>query len=403
MAKKNKKDHNLDKREDVWYFVAMVNGKRIKKALSRSITEARRLRDKYLKEISVYGGIQRDEPVKETKLFGEVAQQWVKIMLQKVKSSTLKDYRGAMNYYILPRFGNVPIKDIDFLDVEEFRSEMKCSSKRKNNVLVSMRSLMKFALRAGLIDKNPMSLIENLTVSKPEIHPMSIEEVHRFLDVVKPPYKNFFIVAFYTGMRFGEMAGLKWKNVDFRLGVIKVRETRVRGKEGRPKTKGSIRDIKMVKPVVEALRDQRKATMGKSDYVFLNFYGRPLLPNSVSFHIWKPALKKAGLKPRSLYQTRHTFATLMLDAGELPGWVQKMMGHASMKMILERYYSYIKNYQRDDGSAFMDNVYNPSVKEADGTPDEDEKSENFTPNLHQNEKRKLEQSPISCNHRVNKI
>ncbi len=375
MAKKNKnkKDHHLEKREDVWYFEAMVRGKRIKKALSGSITESRRLRDKYLKEISVYGNIQINEPVKETKLFGEVAQQWAEIMSQKVKSSTLKDYRGAMNYYILPRFGNVPINDIDFLDVEEFRSKLKCSNKRINNVLVPMRSLMKFALRAGLIDKNPMDLVENLSVSKPDFYPMSIDEVHLFLDVVKPQYKNFFTVAFYSGMRFGEMAGLKWKNVDFRLGVIKVRETRVRGEEGSPKTKGSIRDIKMLPPVVEALRDQRKATMGKSDYVFLNFYGRPLLPNSVSYRIWKPALKKAGLKPRSLYRTRHTFATLMLDAGELPGWVQKMMGHESLKMILERYYSYIKNYQRDDGSAFMDNVYNPSVKQNDEMPDEDEK------------------------------
>lgn len=109
----------------------------------------------------------------------------------------------------------------------------------------------------------------------------------------------------------------------------------------------------------------------------------------MNYHIWKPALKKAGLKPRSLYQTRHTFATLMLDAGGLPGWVQKMMGHESLKMILERYYSYIKNYQRDDGSAFMENVYNPSVKDADETPDEDKKFENFTPNLHQNKKREL--------------
>ena len=357
MAKKNKKNHHLEQRGDVYYFRAMVDGKRYHEALSKSITEARRLRDKYLKEMSMYGNIQINEPVKETKLFGEVAQQWAEIMSQKVKSSTLKDYRSAMNHYILSRFGNVPIKDIDFLDIEEFRSKLKCSNKRKNNVLVPMRSLMKFALKAGLIDKNPMDLIDNLTVSKPEIYPLSIDEVHRFLDVVKPQYKSFFIVAFYTGMRFGEMAGLKWKNVDFRLGVIKVRETRVRGEEGRPKTPGSIRDIKILPPVAEALRDQRKATMGRSEYVFLNFYGRPLLPNSVNFHIWKPALKKTGLKPRSLYQTRHTFATLMLDGGELPGWVQSMMGLESLKMILERYYSYIKNYKRDDGSAFMENVY----------------------------------------------
>lgn len=381
------KNHHLEKRGDAWYFEAMARGKRIKKALSGSITEARKLRDKYLKEISLLGDIQRNEPVKESKKFGEVAQQWVKTMPQKVKSSTLKDYRGAMNYYILPKFGDVAINEIDFQGVEKFRSEMKCSNKRKNNVLVPMRCLMKFAFRAGLIDKNPMDLVENLSVSKPEIYPMSIEEVHRFLDVVNPQYKNFFTVAFYTGMRFGEMAVLKWKNIDYKLGIIKVRETRVRGEEGPPKTRGSIRDIKMLPPVVEALRDQRKATMGKSDYVFLNFYGHPLLPNSVSFHIWKPALKKAGLKPRSLYQTRHTFATLMLDAGELPGWVQKMMGHESLQMILEHYYSYTKSYQRDEGIAFMDNVYNPSVKKTATTPDEDEKSENFTPNLHQTKKR----------------
>jgi integrase len=55
----------------------------------------------------------------------------------------------------------------------------------------------------------------------------------------------------------------------------------------------------------------------------------------------------------------------MLDAGELPGWVQNMMGHETLKMILERYYSYIKNYQRDDGAAFMENVYGPSVTEAE--------------------------------------
>jgi len=159
------------------------------------------------------------------------------------------------------------------------------------------------------------------------------------------------------------MSVLKWQNVDFKLGVIKVRETRVRGEEGSPKTKRSIRDIIMLPPVVEAMRGQRKATMGKSEYVFLNQYGRPLLPDSMSQHIWKITLKKAKLADRRMYETRHTFATLMLDAGELPGWVQRMMGHETLQMIHEKYYSYIKNYQRDDGKAFMENVYNGAKDE----------------------------------------
>jgi integrase len=75
----------------------------------------------------------------------------------------------------------------------------------------------------------------------------------------------------------------------------------------------------------------------------------------------KSALRKAELKPRSLYQTRHTFATRMLDAGELPGWVQNMMDHETLKMILERNYSYTRKYQRNERVAFMENVYNASL------------------------------------------
>jgi len=383
------KNHHLTKRGNVWYFQKMVNGKWRKKALSESVTEARNERDRLLKEILIHGDIQTNQPVPDSKLFGEVAEQWAKIKAKKVKSSTLKDYRGAMNHYVLPKFGNVPITDIGYLDVEEFVCGLNCSNKRINNILVPMRSLLKFALKAGLIDKNPMDLVENLKVSKPDIFPLSMEEVKRFLGCVLQLYRNFFEVAFFTGMRFGEMSALKWKNVDFRLNVIKIRETRVRGEEGRPKTKGSVRDIQMLPPVIEALRNQRKYTMGKSEYVFLNHNNRPLLPGSVNYHVWKPALKKAGLKPRSLYQTRHTFATLMLDGREHPGRVQRMMGHESLKMIFERYYSYIKDYQHQGGDAFMENVYNPVMKSTEDAPGLSGKPEEFTPNLPQTEKGKL--------------
>jgi integrase len=384
MAKKN---HHLVRRGDAWYLVATVGGRRLKKALSSSVTKARRLRDEYLEQVRITGDIQKPEPAKPCPLFGEVAQKWAKVKEKKVKSSTLKDYRSAMNIYVLPRFGNVPIDKISYGDVEVFISELKCSAKRINNILVPMRALMKFAFKDGLIEKNPMALVENLKVVRPPINPLSMDEVDKFLAAVRPFYKPFFIIAFFTGMRFGEMAGLKWKNVDFKLGVVRIQETRVRGEEGRPKTKGSVRDIKMLPPVVEAFREQRKFTMGHSDYVFLNKFGRPLLPNSIHFHVWGPALRKAGLKKRSLYQTRHTFATLMLDGGELPGWVQKMMGHESLKMILERYYSYIKNYERDDGQAFMEKVYRPSQNHQNLEEGKEGTAKNLTPNLPQNEKR----------------
>ena len=91
-------------------------------------------------------------------------------------------------------------------------------------------------------------------------------------------------------------------------------------------------------PVLEHFESTQE-TFGKSDYVFLNPYGKNIDPMSMNFHVWKPGLKKAGLSPRSMHQTRHTFATVMLDGGEHPGWVQKMMGHETMQMIYEKYLS----------------------------------------------------------------
>jgi integrase len=83
--------------------------------------------------------------------------------------------------------------------------------------------------------------------------------------------------------------------------------------------------------------------------------------------IWS---KKTALEEWRLYETRYTFATLTLDGEELTGWVQKMMGYETLQMIHDRYYSYIKNYQRDDGRAFMENVYKTSCAQEDEESDE---------------------------------
>ena len=358
------KNHHLVNRDGVWYFRTRKGRQVIRKVLCNSVIEARKMRDNLLKEMEEKGDIRK--PIIENDknpVFGEIAQEWVKIKTKELKSSTLYDYRNSMNYHILPKIGNTPIKSLNFLEVKKLFASLDCSGKRLKNVMIPVREVFRFAQLAGYIKQNPMDLIGSPKVTKPDIHPLSMEEVNEFLDNVHVQYRNFFVVAFFSGLRFGEQSALKWKNVDFKLGVIKVRETRVRGEEGRPKTKRSVRDITMLPPVIEAMRDQRKYTMGKSEYVFLNQYGRPVLPDSMNQHIWKTTLTKAKLADRRMYETRHTFATLMLDAGELPGWVQRMMGHETLQMIHERYYSYIKNYQRDDGKAFMDNVYNARKEE----------------------------------------
>jgi integrase len=348
------KNHNLVKRGEVWYFRLRKGKQVIRKTLSTSVTEARRLRDDLLKEMALYGDIRKPEVVTdENPLFGERAEKWYRIRSRQIKASTMRDYRSCMNVYILPEFGDCPIRGISYLDIEEFKAGLDVSTKRINNILVPMRSVFTMAFKEGIIRDNVMTRVDNLRIEEPTINPLSLDEVIKVLECVHPHYKNCLTILFFTGLRFGEMAALKWKNVHLERKTAKICETLVYGEEGRTKTKKSNRDIDLLPPVMEALIDQGKQTGRKSAYVFLDIHGKPLTTDHMREVIWKPALEKAGIEYRPMMQTRHTFATISLSEGENIGWVQHMLGHSSLQMIFTKYYSWIPKETRNDGSAMM--------------------------------------------------
>lgn len=284
------KNHHRYKGGGVWYF--QMKGQKFS-LHTTSVTEARRPRDKHYQDMIVYGQIP-NEQVKQTPEFGALAVKWFDLSKGRLKRSTFRDYRNSMNNFILPRFGNVPVGQIHYLDVETFKCDLDRKKKRIINILVPMRCVFKLALKAGYIDKNPMDLLDPIEPEKPDINPFSFEEVQFLLEHMDPHYEPFFTEEFFTGLRFSEASAVKWPRIDSNLGVIKVREALVEGEEGRTKTPGSIRDVKMLPMVLEAIERQKKATYGESPYVFLNKYGRPLKPCPIRKVAWKPALKRLG-------------------------------------------------------------------------------------------------------------
>jgi integrase len=193
--------------------------------------------------------------------------------------------------------------------------------------------------------------IKKLRQRKTDVEPFTFGDVQRILATTRVDYKNYFTTRFLTGMRTGEVHGLKWKYVDFDLRIIRVRETFVLGEDEYTKTDGSQRDIQMSQPVFEALKSQWEATGKASEYVFCNMVGEPLDNKNFSDRVWYPLLRHLGLKARRPYQMRHTAATLWLASGEAPEWIARQLGHTSTEMLFRVYSRYVPNLTRQDGSA----------------------------------------------------
>lgn len=291
--------------------------------------------------------------------FSEFAEEWYAENAFRWKPSGKKNIRNIFEKHLNPAFGALPVNAIGKGDILKFRAALAelpgrksehLSPKRINNILQPMKSLMEEASERFDFP-SPFRNIKPLKGNKSDVQPFTLAEVQLILKHVRPDFRDYFIVRFFTGMRSGEIHGLRWQSVDFHHALITVRESFSYGSLQSTKT-GNIRDIQMASMVREALLRQREITMPFSEFVFVNRDGKPLDSANVANRIWYPLLRYLGLPKRRPYQTRHTAASLWLAAGENPEWVARQLGHSSTQMLFQTYSRYIPNATRQDGSAF---------------------------------------------------
>ncbi|MGP9767240.1 tyrosine-type recombinase/integrase [Halomonas sp. AOP13-D3-9] len=305
--------------------------------------------------------IENTQPTVETPLFNVFSDQWFDESKIQWRASHVRNVSSILDSSLKPAFGKKHIGDITKADILAFRTKLAKRKGRGATRLVSHKtinshmSILRMVLdeAAERFDfESPYKNIKPLKLQKTHIEPFSLHEVQRIIDKVRPDYCNYYTVRFFTGMRTGEVDGLKWKNVDFAKREILVRETLINGETEYTKTDGSQREIPMFGQVYDALKTQYAATGHLSQYVFCNQLGQPLDHNNVTKRVWYPLLKSLGLTKRRPYQTRHTAATLFLASGENPEWVARMLGHSSTEMLFKVYSRYVPNATRMDGSAF---------------------------------------------------
>ena len=296
-----------------------------------------------------------------TPLFKDFVETWYAEKCIEWRASHKKTVRADLDGRLIPRFGEMRVGTITKADILAFRADLAkaqarntktpLSNPRINKILNPLRQILCEA--ADRFDfRTPFMNIKQLKVRRTNVEPFSLDEVRRIIDTVRPDFKQYFTVRFFTGMRTGEVHGLKWKYVDFERRLIQIRETVVDGEETYTKTDYSQRDIQMSQIVFEALKEQEKGTRRLSEFVFCNREGQPLDYRNVTNRVWRPLLQHLGLKVRRPYQCRHTAATLWLGAGENPEWIAHQLGHSTTEMLFRVYSRYVPNLTRRDGSAF---------------------------------------------------
>jgi integrase len=292
--------------------------------------------------------------------FKTFADQWVQEHSIEWRRSHIRSLLSTIEGRLYPHFGEKIISTITKADVLAFRAALAkepgrgartgLSAKRINEIMGTLKQILEEAVDR-LEFTSPVTNVKRLRVRKTDVQPFSLAEMQTILATVRPDYRDYLQVRFLTGMRTGEVNGLKWKYIDFDSRLILVRETHVLGEDDYTKTDGSQRDIKMSQPVFDALQRQREITFGHSAYVFCNMLGGPLDNTNFTNRIWYPLLRHLAYELRRPYQMRHTAATLWLASGEAPEFVARQLGHTSTEMLFRTYSRYVPNMTRQDGSA----------------------------------------------------
>jgi integrase len=293
--------------------------------------------------------------------FSAFADEWFAENEMRWRKTYRQTIADILRKYLKPGFEGMEVGQISKADILKFRSTLgkveirkrqkELSASRINYIMMALRQILTEAADRFNYN-NPYRNIKPVKLKRVDVEPFSLEEVGRIIGAVRADFRNYYVTRFFTGMRTGEIDGLKWKYVDFERRLILVRETIVAGEEEYTKTDASQRDIQMSEAVYLALLEQAKVTKDKNELVFANQAGQPLSHNNVTKRVWYPLLRFLGLKLRRPYQTRHTAATLWLASGENPQWIARQLGHASTEMLFKVYARFVPNLTRQDGSAF---------------------------------------------------
>ncbi len=251
-------------------------------------------------------------------------RSWLEMIKPTVEESTWKRHREYCELHIIPRLGRIKLVALTPQQVQEFYSERLGSglaSTTVNHLHDTLHKALKRAMRLGLIARNVSELVDVPRVAPAEMHPLTRDEARVLLDIASGDRLGaLYLLALATGMRQSELLGLRWSDIDFEAGVVRVRTRLKRMLDGtwvfrEPKTKRSRRQIALARPALESLRQHRARQLEERmatgtawkdhELVFCSQVGTPLFARNI-VRAFKELLQKGALPDVRFHDLRHT-------------------------------------------------------------------------------------------------
>jgi integrase len=268
-----------------------------------------------------------------------------------IQPETAKEYEQCAEI-VCKGLGNPPLDKLTRAKLREWVSKQTLSKARIDNLLTPIRGALKQALEDGAITSNPLEGFEVRRIqtrTDEVIDPFSPAEVEELGEGECGALWTFWA---WSGLRSGEVIGLRWGDVDAECESISVRRAVRRGREKSPKTAAGSRLVRLLPAARQALASLERG--GDSEPVFWN-------PNTGGdWHEAKAlnrafarACRKAKVRRRYVYQLRHTFATWALSAGENPAWIAKQLGHSDAQVLYRHYGKWMPQMDPKAGSRMV--------------------------------------------------
>ncbi len=355
----------IKRSKDSWTIIAELGkdpttGKR--KRHWQSVKGTKKQAEKELSALIVH--IESGGYVKPTKMtLGKYLESWLRDYVTPNTTPRTNDrYTQIVRTHLIPALGSIQLTAIQPHHIQSYYGKALQSGHRKKESGLSPQTIqyhhrvlyeaLKHAVKRGILLRNPAEAVDPPKAQRREMPSIGPENVNKFLEATQDsPYYPIFYTAVYTGLRRGELLGLRWSDIDLDLGMMSIVQTLQQLRNGEfffkePKSRHGRRQIALSPSLCILLREYRQNQEGlylfagealkPSDLVFSHPDGSPMRPNSVT-RASKRVMASIGLDNIRFHDLRHAHATLMLRQGIHPKIVSERLGHSSINITLDIY------------------------------------------------------------------